>query len=747
MNPTARLIATAALALATLPAIAQSAPPAHTFTIQGDQFLLDGKPFKVLSGELHYARIPREYWHARLKMARAMGLNTIATYVFWNVHEPSPGQYNFSGNADLVAFIKAAEEEGLYVILRAGPYSCAEWEFGGYPPWLLKDPRMATALRTNDPAFMVPVERWINRLARETAPLQIGRGGPILITQVENEYGSFVEHDNAPPDPNHTYMTHMRDIFVRAGFTDSLLDTVDGGEELPMGGVPGVFTGVNFGVGSSKKEIALLAAFQPNKPLLVTEYWPGWFDYWGHPHQTRPLQPQLDDLDYILSHGNGINLYMFHGGTSFGFMSGANLIDNQYLPQVTSYDYGAPLDEAGHPTPKFLAFRKIFAKYATCAPSLSTTAAKKASSTATIEASSTAAQEASTTATKEASSTAAKETSKTAAKETLKTSTKEASSTAAKEASSRPERSGVEGPPHFLRTAAVSQVKLAETSGEACLPPIPDPPPVITIPTITLTESTPLWANLPTPIHSDTPKPMEQFDQAYGYILYRHQLHAAISGELVLDELHDYAQIYLDGKLAGTLDRRDARRHNQSTLPITTTGPARLDILVENSDRINFSPAMRGEIKGITKSVTLAGAPLTDWRIYTLPMKWEDASSRPERSGVVRPPHFSKTATNPAGTPTFFRAHFTLTTPGDTFLDVRNLTKGALWINGHPIGRFWNIGPQQTLYVPGPWLRDGENEIILFDLHPGSTQPHVAGLASPILDAPVAETAPLNPPE
>jgi beta-galactosidase len=692
MNPTARLIATAALALATLPAIAQPAPPPHTFIIQGDQFLLDGKPFKVLSGELHYARIPREYWHARLKMARAMGLNTIATYVFWNVHEPSPGQYNFSGNADLVAFIKAAQEEGLYVILRAGPYSCAEWEFGGYPAWLLKDPRMSTALRTNDSAFMVPVERWINRLGQETAALQIGRGGPILITQVENEYGSWVEHESAPPDPNHTYMTHMRDIFLRAGFTDSLLDTVDGGDELPFGGIPGVFTGVNFGVGSSKKEIPKLAAFQPGKPLLVTEYWPGWFDYWGHPHQTRPLQPQLDDLDYILSHGNGINLYMFHGGTSFGFMSGANLIDNQYLPQVTSYDYGAPLDESGRPTPKFYEFRKIFAKYA-CASPVPTP-------------------------------------------------------------NSGPRNAAASGNPAVPKDVVIlSGAKNPRISpeapqnstaeDEACLPAVPTVAPPITIPTITLTESTPLWNNLPKPIHSDTPKPMEQFDQAYGYILYRHQLPAAISGDLVLTDLHDYAQIYLDGKLAGTLDRR----HNQSTLPITTTGPARLDIFVENSDRINFSPAMRGETKGITKSVTLANQPLTNWQIYPLPVNWEDASSRPERSGVERPPHFAGTPIAPQSTPTFYRAHFPLTTTGDTFLDVRNLTKGAVWINGHPIGRFWNVGPQQTLYVPGPWLRAGENEIIVFDLQPTSDHPTVAGLDAPILDAPVAETAPLNPPE
>ena len=519
----------------TPPALAQSsAPPAHTFTIQGNQFLLDGKPFKVLSGELHYERIPREYWHARLKMARAMGLNTIATYVFWNVHEPTPGHFDFTGDNDVAAFIKAAQEEGLYVILRAGPYSCAEWEFGGFPSWLLKDPRFtaphSTALRSNDPAFMVPVERWINRLAKETAPLQLANGGPILITQVENEYGSFVNQDTLPHDPTHAYMKHMRDIFVRAGFTGSMLDTVDGGDELPAGGIPGVFTGVNFGIGQHQKEMDKLEAFQPGKPLFVTEYWPGWFDYWGHPHQTRPLATQLEDLDYILHRGNGINLYMFHGGTSFGFMSGANWNDNRYFADVTSYDYGAPLDEAGHPTPKFLAFRNTFGQYATCTVSH---------------------------------------------KITVKGTTTE---------------------------TALNQV---EGHGVDCLPPVPEPPPVITIPTIALSEATPLWTNLPKPIPSDTPKPMEQFDQAYGYILYRHQLPAAISGDLTLDELHDYALIYLDGKLVGHLDRRD----KQSTLPITTTGPARLDILVENSARINFSPAMRGESKGITKSVTLAGSP------------------------------------------------------------------------------------------------------------------------------------------
>ena len=709
MKQMTRTLLTITLALAALSALAQPAAtvPAHTFIIEGDHFNLDGKPFKILSGELHYARIPREYWHARLKMARAMGLNTVATYVFWNVHEPTPNHFDFSGQYDVAAFIRAAQEEGLYVILRAGPYSCAEWEFGGFPAWLLKDPRMSTALRSNDPAFMVSVERWINRLAQEVAPLQIGRGGPILITQVENEYGSFAQRDGAL-DPTHAYMTHMRNIFLRAGFTSSLLDTVDGGEELPAGGVPGVFTGVNFGGGEHQKEMDLLAAFQPDKPLLVTEYWPGWFDYWGHPHQTRPLDAQLEDLDYILNRGSGINLYMFHGGTSFGFMSGANWNNNAYFSDVTSYDYGAPLDEAGHPTPKFLAFRKIFAKYAECLTSKSSdegSAVKKDAGLATK-----------------------------------------------KDVSSRPERSEVEGPAvAFANSATKARLNEPPQSGDACLPPIPDPPPVITIPTITLTESTPLWANLPTPIHSNTPKPMEQFDQAYGYILYRHQLPAAVSGDLVLDELHDYAQIYLDGKLVGTLDRRN----KQSTLAITTTGAASLDILVENSDRINFSPAMRGETKGITKSVTLANQPLTNWQIYPLPMTSLPQSFTPVEKGVILSGTGRASANSavegPAvalpSTPAFYRSHFTLTSTGDTFLDVRSLTKGALWINGHPIGRFWNIGPQQTLYIPGPWLKTGDNEIVVFDLAPTSSTPTVAGLATPILDGPVLDNSPTGKPE
>jgi beta-galactosidase len=607
-----RTLLAALLILCSLPLHAQKK---HTFVTQGDHFVLDGHPFKILSGELHYERIPRAYWHARLKMAKAMGLNTIATYVFWNMHEPTPGHFDFTGNNDVAAFIRAAQEEGLYVILRTGPYSCAEWDFGGIPAWLLKDPASAAALRSNDPAFMVPAEHWIDRLAQELTPLQIGRGGPILMTQVENEYGNF--------GSDHAYMEHLHQIFLHAGFTDSLLYTADNWRNIPNGSIPSLYAATNFGIGNHEGGMDSLEKVRPGAPLFVSEYWPGWFDSWGHPHETRPIGPQIEDLDYILKRGAGINIYMFHGGTSFGFMSGSSLIKGHFLPDVTSYDYDAPLDEAGHTTPKYFAYRKVLAQYSPC-------------------------------------------------------------------------------------------------GNESCLPPIPAAPPVITIPQLELIRSASLWDNLPKAIASELPDPMERFDQSYGYILYRKQLPAAVSGDLVIDEVHDYAQIYLNGKLAGTLDRRNSQ---SSTVPIATTGPARLDILVADDGRINSTRNMRGESKGITHSVTLSGKPLTNWQVFPLPM-----TSFPTRYG-----HQSTSA------PSFFRATFTLGKTGDTFLDIRDLGKGALWINGHAIGRFWNTGPQQTLYVPGPWLREGSNQIVVFDLAPQSETPHVAGLAQPILNGPVAD--------
>ena len=246
----------------------------HKLTISGDKFLLDGKPFQIISGEMHYPRIPREYWHARLKMARAMGLNTISTYVFWNLHEPKPGVYDFSGQLDVAEFIREAQEEGLHVILRPGPYVCAEWDLGGLPSWLLADPQIV--LRSDDPKFMQPVERWLKRLGQELAPLQATRGGPIFAVQVENEYGSF--------DNDKHYLKHIYDLIVAAGFGESLLYTADGPEQLPNGTLPGVPAVVNFGPGETKEAFAALAKFRPGQPLMAGEYWAGWFDHWGGKH-------------------------------------------------------------------------------------------------------------------------------------------------------------------------------------------------------------------------------------------------------------------------------------------------------------------------------------------------------------------------------------------------------------------------------------------------------------------------------
>ncbi len=607
-----------------------SHPVKQSFTIEHGKFYLDGKPFQIISGEMHYERIPQAYWLARLKMAKAMGLNTVATYVFWNIHEPRPGQYDFSGNANLVQFIRDAQKVGLKVLLRAGPYSCAEWEFGGFPAWLLKIPDMRTALRSNNPAFMEPAKQWIMRLGQEVAPLQIGNGGPIIAVQIENEYGDF--------GSSQAYMDHLHRIFLEAGFDKALLYTVNPSHALKNGHgeIPGVYAGVNFAPGNARLAFHALEQMRPGQPLLASEFWTGWFTHWGEPFHTRSTAPQISDLKYILDHGDSLNLYMFTGGTSFGMMSGASWSNHRYEPDITSYDYDAPLDEAGHPTPLYYAYRR------------------------TIEA--------------------------------------------------------------YLGHK---------------LPPVPTPPPVEAIPTFTLTEAAPLWAGLPKPIHSREPHPMSYYNQAYGFILYRTTLDHPVHGDLVLQGMNDYARVYVNGRLAGTLNRTCLQNQLQLNSDAATN---RIDILVENDGRINSTGMMRDATKGLNGPVTLAGQPIDGWSVYTLPMAPDDVAQTPRMPIEA---HFVPNA-DPGlaiSGPTFYRGTFMVHTIDnqlpDTFLDIRDLGKGAVWINGHPIGRYWNVGPQATLYVPGPWLHAGTNHIVVFDLYSHKTMPHLAGLAAPILNAPV----------
>jgi len=599
-----------AIAMSPSTARSQNTPP-RRIAIEGDHFVLDGKPLQIISGELHYERIPREYWRDRLKKARAMGLNTISTYVFWNLHEPKPGVYDFSGSLDVAAFVRTAQEEGLYVILRPGPYACAEWDLGALPAWLLADPDIV--LRSADEKFLAPAERWLQRLGRELAPLQITRGGPIIAVQVENEYGSF----GGSSKEDHAYMKRILAALQNAGLGEALLYTADGGDELSAGTLPDIHAVVNFGPGEAKAEFAKLQKFRPGRPMMSGEYWDGWFDHWGEKHQTTDAAQQAQELDWILTQGYSINLYMFHGGTSFGFMNGANWDHKNYEPDVTSYDYDSPVSESGALTKKYFAFRDVIAKH----------------------------------------------------------------------------RPGVQ------------------------IPEPPAPLSVIDIPEFQLTESAPLWQNLPAPVAADDPRSMEYFGQSYGYILYRSKIKQAAKGELAIRELRSYARIFADGKAVGTLDRRK----KQDRLRIEAGKDSTLDILVEGTGRINFTTELRKERQGINGPVSLAGKELVDWQVFPLPM--DDLSKL----------QFSNPNPTALPGPAFYRGRFDLPDTGDTFLDTRGWGKGAVWINGHALGRFWNLGPQQTLYIPAPWLRKGPNEVVVFTLDMAKSR-QMRGLRAPILD-------------
>lgn len=574
---------------ATAPAAASGAttPAAHSFIVSGKRFLLDGKPYQVISGEIHYPRIPRAYWRDRLRKARAMGLNTITTYVFWNVHEPRPGIYDFTEQNDIAEFIREAQQEGLNVILRPGPYVCAEWELGGYPSWLLKDRNLI--LRSDDPKYITAMRSWFTRLGQEISPLLIRNGGPIIAVQVENEYGSFGD--------DHAYMEAVKSALQQSGMAADVLYAADPPTDLPMGSLPELPAVINFGTGDAEKSFAKLESLRPAGPRMSGEYWAGWFDHWGEKHHQTDGAREAKELEWMLSQNYSVSMYMFHGGTSFGWMNGANSNGTNFQPDTTSYDYDAPLDEQGVPRQKFYAFRDTIA-----------------------------------------------------------------------------------------RTTRKS------------FPPLPAAIPHRAFSISPHTETASLWRNLPRPVDSKTLLTMEDLNQSYGYVLYRTGLDEADGGELVLDGLHDYAQVYVDQKLVGVLDRRLGTSH--LTLPLMKTA-ATLDILVENSGRVNYSKAIRTERKGLTGTVTVGGKQPKQWEIYSLPM--DDLTKL-------------RFLPEPCEGPCFYRASMSVPAVADTYLDTRGAQKGVVWINQRPLGRFWSIGPQYALYTPGPWLKKGRNDIVFFDL-------------------------------
>ena len=580
----------------------------HKFAYDEHAFLLDGEPFHIHSGELHYFRIPREYWRDRLLKARALGLNTVCTYMPWNLHEPKPGVFDFSGMLDVAEFLRLAQELGLWVMLRPGPYICAEWDFGGLPAWLLA--QEGIHIRCSDQRYLAAVGRYLSRVGDELAALQCTRGGPVLMVQVENEYGSYGNDKG--------YLRELRDMLRDAGFHVPLFTSDDSKpHRLRAGALEDCLATVNFGTDPAQ-HVAHLRSLRPEGPAMCAEFWCGWFDTWGKPRQTTSSPEQCAaDVRWMVEHGVSFNLYMLHGGTNFGFTSGANSHE-EYVPTVTSYDYRAPLDEAGRPTAKYWAIREVLAE--------------------------------------------------------------------------------------------------RQPAG-AVLPDVPPPPAVIEIPPIEFTESVSLFNALPPRVADTQPKPMEIYGQASGAVLYRTSIAGHGGGTLRLVRAADYALVFLNGKKLGTVDRR--LKEDSIEVPTHYNGAGTLDILVDAMGRVNFGPRALDR-KGITQRVELEHFTLMDWQVFPLPL---------DADFVAGLPFAARDSSGPA----FHRARFELDQVGDTFLDLRAWRKGAVWVNGRNLGRFWHVGPQQTLYCPGAWLRRGENEIVVFDLESDGRRP-VAGLAEPVLD-------------
>ncbi|MCO5933971.1 beta-galactosidase [Mucilaginibacter sp. RB4R14] len=564
----------------------------HTFAFGDNDFLLDGKPLQMISGEMHYTRIPRELWRERIKMAKAMGLNTIGTYVFWNAHEPVQGKYDFTGNNDIAEFVRIAKEEGMWVVMRPSPYVCAEWEFGGYPWWLLKDKTLK--VRSKEPAFINAYRNYMMEVGKQLAPLQVNHGGNILMVQIENEYGSFSNDKE--------YLAQNEKIFRDAGF-DGLLFTCDGATQMPAGYLPGFLPAVN-GEDNPAKVKELINKYHNGKgPYYIAEWYPGWFDSWGKPHNGSNADEDSKKLDEVLSAGISINMYMFHGGTTRDFMNGANMSRTEaYAPQTSSYDYDAPLDEAGNPTPKYYKLRAVIAKHLPAGQTLPDV----------------------------------------------------------------PERKH--------RTFGLEVIKFSGVAN--------------------------LFSNLGKPVEAERPMSFEDIDQGYGFVLYRTTLQNAANGLLKIKELRDYATVYLNGNRIRVLDRR----LRLDSLQLNSTTPnSVLDILVENNGRINYGPYLTDNRQGITEKVTLNGQELLGWKMYKLPFT--------TTAGFKYLPVQNQAELQPA----LYRGTFSLRGVVDTYLDMKNFGKGFVFINGHNLGKYWNIGPQQTLYVPAAWLKKGVNEVVVFD--------------------------------
>ena len=568
-----------------------------TFEAGKGTFLLNGEPFVVKAAEIHYPRIPREYWDHRIKMCKALGMNTVCIYIFWNIHEQREGEFDFTGNNDIAAFCKLAQKNGMYVIVRPGPYVCAEWEMGGLPWWLLK--KKDIRLREQDPYFMERVKIFEEKVGEQLAGLTIQKGGPIIMVQVENEYGSYGE--------DKPYVSAIRDCLRGIYGKDLALFQCDWSSNFTRNGLDDLVWTMNFGTGSHiDNQFRHLKQLRPDSPLMCSEFWSGWFDKWGARHETRPAKDMVAGLDEMLSKGISFSLYMTHGGTSFGHWAGAN--SPGFQPDVTSYDYDAPINEYGHATPKYHELRNMMQKYT-----------------------------------------------------------------------------------------------------DKKLPSVPKPiAPIITVPEFKLTEFAPLANGAEKTVNSTDTKTFEDLDMGWGTAVYTVDLPETKNGGTLVADVHDFAQYFINGKYVGKTDR--VKNERALTIPATKKGD-KLQIVVEGMGRINFGRAIK-DFKGIVGDMKLTAEDnghevtwnLKNWSMTTIPDDYQTAVKA-----------FEKKSDN-KGTRGYYRGYFNLKKVGDTFLNFESWGKGQVYVNGHAMGRIWYIGPQQTLFIPGCWLKKGKNEIIVLDV-------------------------------
>ena len=564
-----------------------------TFCVNNGAFILNGQPFRILSGAVHYFRVPREYWVDRLQKLKDCGFNTVETYIAWNAHEKEEGKFVTGGMLDVQAFLKTAQELGLYAIVRPGPYICSEWEFGALPWWLLK---YDCALRCMDETYIGFVDKYLENIMNELRPMLIENGGNILMLQVENEYGSYGD--------DREYLSHIRDKLLSLGARTLFTSDGDTHWMLTGGTVENVLSTCNFGSGASQR-FGLLREYNTSDPLMCAEYWNGWFDHWGEEHHSRTPEEAAENLEEILACGASVSAYMFHGGTNFGFMNGANCPNHRdnYQPTISSYDDDAPLDECGDVTPKYRLFKQVLKKYGA-------------------------------------------------------------------------EVSDTEPAPG--RKAAYGKVKLtacADLLGSV--------------------------SSLGKTVRRAAPVPMEKLGQGYGYILYS----AFVRGPreemtLNIQDVRDRAHVFVDGVFKGIIYRNDEKSAVRFSVP---DHGARLDILVENMGRTNYGQFLR-DPKGITEGVRLGQQFIYGWDITPLPM--DDISALNMKN---EPSAFN-------GRPVFLQGTFDAgDSPADTFVKLPGFKKGIVFLNGKPLSRHWEIGPQRSAYLPAPFLKKGENVITVLE--------------------------------